>query len=61
MLILRTLCEVLNGVDHDLLDEDEEDNGPSDYGMFNPSLLDLNCDEQSDPSQPYAVPLTSSF
>ena len=37
--------EVLDGVDHDLLDGDEENNGLSDYGMLNPDLLDLNPDE----------------
>ena len=53
--------EVLDGVDHDLLDEDEENNGPSDYGMLNPDLLNLNSDEQDDPSQPSTAPIASSF
>ena len=43
--------EVLDGVDHHLLDEDE-DIQPSDYGMLNPDLLDLNFDEQGGLSQP---------
>ena len=53
--------EVLDGVDHDLLDGDEENNGPSDYGMLNPDLLDLNPDEQDDPSQPSTAPVASRF
>ena len=39
------LGEVLDGVDHDLLDQDEENIGPSDHGVLNPDLLDLNVDE----------------
>ena len=53
--------EVLDGVDQDLLDEDEEDDGPSDYGMLNPDLIDLNSDEQGDPSQPSTVLVSSGF
>ena len=53
--------EVLGEVDHDLLDEDEEDNGTSGYGMLNPDLFDLNFDEQGGPSQPSTVPDASSF
>ena len=34
------LDEVLDGVNHDLLYEDEEDNGHSDYCVLNPGLLD---------------------
>ena len=32
------LDEVLDGVDQDFVDEDEEDNETSDYGMLNPDL-----------------------
>ena len=38
------LNEVLDWGDHDLLDEDEEYKGPSDYVMLSPNLLDLNFD-----------------
>ena len=55
------LDEVLDGVDHDFLDENEEDNGPSDYGMLNPDLLDLNSNEQDDPSQPSTMSVASRF
>ena len=55
------LDEVLDGAEYDLLDEHKEDNGPSDYGMLNPDLLDLNSDEQGDPSQPSTVPVASSL
>ena len=55
------LSKVLDGVDYDLLDENEEDNRPSDCGMLNPDLLDLQSDEQSDPNQPSTVPVASSF
>ena len=55
------LNEVLDGVDHDLFDEDEEDNGTSDYGMFNPDLLNLNSDKQGDSSEPSTVPVASRF
>lgn len=55
------LDEVLDGVDHDLLDEDEENNGPNDYGMLNPDLLDLNSVEQGGPSEPSTVPIASRF
>ena len=53
--------EVLDGVDHNFLDENEVDIGPSDYGMLKPDLLNLNSNEQGDPSQPSAVPDASSF
>ena len=33
--------------------------GPSDYGMLNPDLLNLDSDEQVDSSQPSTVPVTS--
>ena len=55
------LDEILDGADYDLLDEHKEDNGPSDYGILNPDLLDLNSDEQGDPSQTSTVPVASSF
>ena len=57
----NVLDEVLDGVDLDLLDEDEEDDGPSDYGMLKPDLLNLSSDEQGDPSQLSTVPVASSF
>ena len=55
------LDEVLDGVDHDLLDEDEEGNGRSDYDILNPDLLDLNSDEQDDPSESSTVAGASFF
>ena len=55
------LDEFLDGVDRDLLDEGEEDKGPSDYGVLNPDLLDLNSDEQGNPREPSAVPVASHF
>ena len=51
--------ERLDGVDHDLLDE--EDNGPSNYGMLNLDLLNLNSDEQGDPNEPSTGPVASQF
>ena len=53
------LDEVLYGVDHDFLDENEEDNGPSDYGILNPDLFVLNSNEQDDPSQPSSMSAAS--
>ena len=35
------LDEVLDAVDHDLLDKNEESNGPSDYGMLNLDKPDM--------------------
>ena len=55
------LDEVLDGVDHYLLDKDQEDNGPSDYTMLNPDFLDLNSDEQGDSSEPSTGPVASRF
>ena len=59
--IHNLLDEVLDREDHDLLNEDEENNGPSNYGMLNPDLLNLNFDEQDDPSQPSTTSIASSF
>ena len=39
------LSEVLDGVDHDLLDQDEENIQSSDHDVLNPDLHDLNVDE----------------
>ena len=39
------LSEVLDGVDHDLLDQDEENIRSSDHDVLNPDLHDLNVDE----------------
>ena len=55
------LDELLDGVDHGLLDEDGEDSGHSDYGMLNPDLVDLNSDEQCDPSKSSTVSVASRF
>ena len=49
-MIWIKLVKVLDWVDHDLLDESEEENGPIDYGILNPDLLDLNSDKQGYPS-----------
>ena len=50
LMIWIKLGKVLDWVDHDLLDESEEENGPIDYGILNPDLFDLNSDEQGYPS-----------
>ena len=55
------LDEVLDGVNHDLLYEDEEDNVHSDYCVLNPGLLDLNSDEHGNPSEPSTAPVASRF
>ena len=55
------LDERLDGIEHDLLDEDEKDNGTSDYGMLNLDLLKLNSDEQGGPSEPSTGPVVSQF
>ena len=43
------LDEVLDEWDPDLLYEDKKDYEPSDYGMLNSDLFNLNSDEQGDP------------
>ena len=55
------LDEILDGVDHDLLDEDERDDGSIDYVMLNLDLLNLNFDKQGGPGQPFTVPVASGF